>query len=72
MSEKRDWIEQFGLLCHRYRVMNGLSQEAVARKVDITLLSYGNIERAKFEPKARVLLRIILALKIPFDEVPIP
>jgi DNA-binding XRE family transcriptional regulator len=71
VSDKAVWIEKFGLLCHKYRVQRELSQEAVARKVDITLLSYGNIERAKFEPKARVLLRIISALGIPFDEVPI-
>ena len=53
----------------RLRVRKGLSQDALARKADITREYVNKLEAGKYDPTVGVLQRLAKALGVPVTEL---
>jgi transcriptional regulator with XRE-family HTH domain len=62
-------MSQVGLKARSIREERGESQEAVARRADITTATYSRIENGHNEPSLETLRRIAGALDVSIDEL---
>jgi transcriptional regulator with XRE-family HTH domain len=69
MSQRERAIA-LGAAIREAREKAGLSQEEVARRVDLPPLSYGSIERGRLLPSVSTLTRLCVTLKIDPDNLP--
>jgi transcriptional regulator with XRE-family HTH domain len=64
-----DFRIQIGRNLIRHRTGQGLSQEALAWKADVTKYQISRIENGKADPRAGTLIRLAAGLGIPIAEL---
>lgn len=69
MSQRQRAIT-LGAAIRAAREKTGLSQEEVARRIDLHPMTYGGIERGRLLPSISTLTRICIALKLDPDTLP--
>ena len=62
-------MTQLGLKARAIREQRGESQEAVARRADISLGTYGRIENGHNAPSLETLVRVAAALEVTVDQL---
>ena len=68
LLKQKEGVELMNYFLKNARIKSGLTQEELARSVNITLKSYQNIESQKVEPKVIKALKICLVLDLnPFE-----
>ena len=69
MSQRERAIA-LGAAIRAARESAGLTQEAVARQIELHPMTYGGIERGRLLPSVATLTRICVLLKIDPDKLP--
>jgi transcriptional regulator with XRE-family HTH domain len=62
-------MSQIGREARRIRLALGESQEAIARRADISIATYSRIENGHNEPSLDTLRRLAGALQVTIDEL---
>ena len=62
-------MTQLGLRARAIREQRGESQEAIARRADISVATYGRIENGHNSPSLDTLVSIAAALEVTVDQL---
>jgi len=65
-------MTQIGLRARQLRARRGESQEAVARRADISTATYIRLENGKGQPSLDTLIKVAEALQVTVDELLAP